>query len=73
MKKYLLFEHEYADARGGMFDLTGSYDTVQDAKREVVRQYWHVIDRDTFQCVAGNDVPDMARHTTQKRLICTGL
>ena len=57
MKKYLLFEYYSHEARGGFHDFAGSYETIEDAEKSVTGTYWHVMDRDTFECVAGNDQP----------------
>ncbi len=57
MNKYLLFEYFQYDCRGGFHDFSSSHETIDDAMKSVRCTYWHVIDRDTLECVAGNDKP----------------
>lgn len=57
MKKYILFGYEGHDARGGLHDMRGFYDTLEEVEQKPKMEYWHVIDRDTWECVAGNDSP----------------
>lgn len=48
MKRFLLFEYGYHEAQGGLYDLTGEYDSRDEAERQRMTQprdgYYHIAD-----------------------------
>lgn len=54
MKRYLVFQYDGYEAIGGFYDLRGSFDSIAECEASITCEYWHVIDRDTLECVAGN-------------------
>ena len=52
MKRYLLFCMESYYPNGGWDDFVGSYDTVEEARTDARRDFWHIIDTETLKEVA---------------------
>lgn len=66
MKRFLVFRYDRCYPTGGWHDTEGSFDALSDAVtaasaplegsiEETPRQWWHVVDTQTDQIVAGND------------------
>ena len=55
MKKYILFAFNSYDARGGMYDIADSYETLEcaiwDAQNEDQHDSHQIVDRDTWEVV----------------------
>jgi hypothetical protein len=54
MKKYLVFTYRTGRARGGMRDLAGSFDTIEDALLNIKderNRFFQVVERTSFEVV----------------------
>jgi hypothetical protein len=54
MKKYVLFQYDAYYPSGGLNDITGSFDTVEEAKqkaKEDKTDHTIIVDRDTWEIV----------------------
>lgn len=54
MKKFVLFQYEGYYPTGGLGDVTGSFDTLEEAKEAVTKKRKdtnEVVDRDTWEIV----------------------
>ena len=54
MKKYLLFTFDRYYPSGGMYDLSGSFDTVEEARAAVKTDYYQIVDKHTLEVVEQN-------------------
>lgn len=55
-KKFILFKHMMYYPRGGLRDISGSFETLEEAVAEAKRDSWdstYVVDRDTWAVVFG--------------------
>ena len=51
-KKYILFQYDKFYPRGGLMDIIGSFDTIEEAKEFAKKDrtdYTVILDRDTWQ------------------------
>jgi hypothetical protein len=57
-KKYILFAYDQYYPLGGLEDVRGEADTMEELQPEIDKnsrsQTWYVIDRDTWETVASN-------------------
>jgi len=54
MKKYLVFTYRTGRAQGGMQDLQGSFDTVEEALLHITderNRFFQIVERDTMKIV----------------------
>lgn len=57
-KKFILFAYEAYYPAGGLSDIEGSYDTLEEAivsARATNRDFLEIVDRDTWEIVWEND------------------